>query len=108
MVWRPRGAPARMPAPRWEGSEGVLGADLQAAGVADDAARPSKRQAGLTPRIKAAEVLVVERVEEIECDRQRRSGDAREVFAQPEVDVAVGEGVRNDEANALRCEPSPL
>src|SRR5437879_1963209 len=91
-----------MPAPRWGRSEVVLGADLETPGVAHDAARMPKAQAGLTARIEAAQVLVIEGIEQVERDPHGRSRDVRKVLGQPQIDVAIGKGVREDEADPIR------
>src|SRR5437773_1233890 len=77
-----------MPAPRWERSEGVLGADLCAAWVAHHTARFAD-VGGAKPRVVTAKVLVVEDVEQIYRHPQARAIDLREVLPEPEVDPAV-------------------
>src|ERR1041384_1442046 len=97
-----RGAPVESGAPRSDRLEGVLRAELRTTRVAHHAARLSvvRVRAGRTaePRVVAAEIPEVEDVEEVHRQAEPGPADFGEVLAELEIDVAVGPGVRNDEA----------
>src|SRR6266487_3204357 len=86
-----------MPAPRWEGSEVVGGAELHATRVA-------QQSCWRRVPVVVGEVLEVEHVEDVERHADAALVERREVFAQPQVDVAIGPGPGNDERPLRRAE----
>src|SRR5213075_267082 len=79
-------------------SEVVLGSHLQPSWIADDAV-------GCRAAVCAAEVLIVECIQEIGCYSHRSARECREILTEPQIHVAIGPRAREQwEALLRQCE----